>query len=90
MPRVKFTSALKRFYPELKELSLEAKTVKSTVDQLEDHYPGLKNYLIEENGTLREHVNIYVGNELIVDRKGLSDEVQDKDEVYFFQALSGG
>lgn len=90
MPKVKFTSALKRFYPDLKEVSTYSSSIKETLSQVEVHYPGIKDYLIDQSGELREHVNIYIGNELIKDRKMLSDEVKENDEVFFFQAISGG
>ncbi len=90
MPKAKFTSALKRFYPDLRDVNIYSGTVKETLSQVEVQYPGIKDYLIDQNGELREHVNVYIGKELIKDRKQLSDTVSENDEVYFFQAISGG
>ena len=39
---------------------------------------------------LREHVNIYINDELIVDRQQLSDEVNPGDQLYILPAVSGG
>ena len=90
MPKIKFTSALKRFFPSLTELDVPAKTVKETLDQLERTHPGILTYLTEENGQLRKHVNIFVRGELIQDRITLNDAVNNQDELIIFQALSGG
>ena len=90
MPSVQFTYALKRFFPELKKTQVDATTIAEVVGELEDHYPGLPDYIVEENGALRKHVNIFVGNEMIADRKKLSDRIGDDDEVFVMQALSGG
>lgn len=90
MARVKFTSALKRFFPELKEIQVKASTVREVVNQLEHHYPGLENYLVDDAGRLRQHVNIFVQEALVHDRVQLSDAVQPQDEIMIFQALSGG
>jgi hypothetical protein len=39
---------------------------------------------------LRTHVNIFVGKQMIRDRKGLTDAVKTDDEVHILQSLSGG
>ena len=57
---------------------------------LDRQYPGLADYIVHENGTLRQHVNIFVGDRLLADRQQLSDSLQDVDAVSIMQALSGG
>ena len=90
MPQVSFTSALKRFFPDLNEVEVEAGTVLELLEQLEKRHPGLRDYLVDERGRLRKHVNIYIGEDLVEDREGLSDPVGASDQVLIFQALSGG
>lgn len=90
MPQVSFTSALKRFFPDLDEVEVEAGTVVELLEQLEKRHPGLKDYLVDERGRLRKHVNIYIGEDLVEDRERLSDPVRASDQVLIFQALSGG
>ncbi len=90
MAHVKFTQALRRFYPDLKPLHLEGSTIAEIVQGLEDKYPGLKDYIVDEHGQLRKHVNIFIQNSLIKDRTHLQDKITDQDEIYIMQALSGG
>ncbi len=90
MAQVRFTSALQRFYPNLKTLDLDATNIAELLEQIEAIYPGLTDYLVDESGTLRKHVNIYIGEDLIDDRTDLSDALKPQDEVLIFQALSGG
>ena len=90
MPIIKFTTALKRFYPNLKELEIASGTVAELVEIINDTYPGIKDYIVDEQGQLRKHVNIFIGNELIEDREQLKDIVKENDELLIFQALSGG
>ena len=90
MPEIAFTNALKRFFPTLMRKKVMAATVKEAIDGLEIDYPGLKQYLLTEHGSLRHHVNIFIGDELIQDRETLSDALKDSDEIYVMQALSGG
>ena len=88
--RVHFTPALKRFVPDLHSIEVQGSTVADVIQNVAAVYPGLTDYLIEENGALRKHVNIFINDTFIRDRKTLSDAVQDKDDVYIIQALSGG
>ncbi len=90
MARVKFTSALNRFFPSLSELEIEGTTVREALNNIEQTHPGILHYLLEENGRLRKHVNIFVRGELIKDRMNLNDAIQSQDELLIFQALSGG
>ena len=90
MAIVKFTRALKRFYPSLDTVELEAGDVKTVVDDINIQYEGLKDYIVDEQGILRKHVNIFVDGEMIQDREQLSDRLSPNSEVYIMQALSGG
>jgi molybdopterin synthase sulfur carrier subunit len=91
MPKISFTSALKRFFPDLdEEVQLPGNKVFEVLDNLEKKYPGIADYLIDEEGRLRKHINIFVDGQLIQDRQALSDELKEEDELLIFQALSGG
>ena len=90
MATVKFTYALKRFFPDLKETLIDSNNLPELMDALEKKYPGFRSYILDERGRLRKHVNIFVDNELIEDRDKLSDAVKEDSEVYIMQALSGG
>ncbi len=90
MATVRFTYALKRFFPDLKEESINASTVSELLDVLESNYTGLKGYVVDERGRLRKHVNIYINNTHVKDEDALSDRLTDGCAVYIMQALSGG
>ena len=90
MVKVTFTSALKQFFPDLSAQELEGASIKEVIMSIESIYPGMQDYLLEEDGSLRRHVNIFVRGEMMVDRHRLSDTLTDGDEVLIFQALSGG
>ena len=90
LPHVRFTSALSRFFPDLRDESFAAETVSELVLAVEARHPGLADYLVDEQGALRKHVNVFVGSRMIRDRENLSDPLSDDVEVCIFQALSGG
>jgi molybdopterin converting factor small subunit len=91
MPRVQFTSHLRRFFPDLgQDEEIEATSVAELVVALNDRYPGFADYVVDERGALRQHVNIFVGENLVRDRTRLSDPLDSRSEVFILQALSGG
>lgn len=90
MPNIKFTYALKRFFPGLKELAAAGKSLREVFTEIEKHYPGISSYILDEQGSLRKHVNIFIDGKMISDRKTLSDPFTTGSEIYIMQALSGG
>ncbi|MEM1119559.1 MAG: MoaD/ThiS family protein [Bacteroidota bacterium] len=90
MAKIKFTAALKRFFPNLEEVCVSGKTVAEVLQKTEEKYPGISDYLLDERGAVRQHMNIFVRGELIEDRITLQDKLGDDDEMVIFQALSGG
>ena len=90
MATIKFTYALKKFYPDLDSLEITASDVDEVVYAIDKNYPGIRGYLLDDQGSLRKHVNIFVDGALISDRTTLLDKITEHSEVYIMQALSGG
>lgn len=57
---------------------------------MEQAYPGIQSYILDEQGMLRKHVNIFIDGRMITDRNALSDAFTKDSEIYIMQALSGG
>lgn len=89
---VELTRHLFRFFPTLegKALVVEAETVAEVVSEIEKLAPGFAFYVCDERGRLRQHVNIFVGDQRVADRRALTDRVEPDSCVYILQALSGG
>lgn len=90
MPTVKFTYALNRFFPGLQHTPARGATLAAVLEEMEALYPGVRSYVLDEQGKLRQHVNIFIDGTLIRDRHTLSDPFSDNSEIYIMQALSGG
>jgi sulfur-carrier protein len=92
MPKVELTRHLYRFFPHLQgqELVVEASTVAEVVRALEAIAPGFAFYICDERGRLRTHVNVFIGDERIVDRERLTDRLEPNARVFILQALRGG
>lgn len=89
MATVRFTPALQRFL-RLPEARVEAATVGEALAALFATTPALRGYVLDDQGALRRHVNIYIGGEPVRDRGRLTDPVGPNDEIYVLQALTGG
>ena len=90
MAFVSFTRHLQRFFPSLEACDVPAATMRELIDELERRHPGLANYLVDETGRLRRHVNVFVGEEPVRDRAQLGDAIGPDARVFILQALSGG
>lgn len=90
MPVVKFTRALSRFYPDLDQMELSVENLPGLLLKLDEKFPGLKDYIVDEQGALRKHVNIFIDGSLIKDRESLGDTFSNESEIFIMQALSGG
>lgn len=92
MARVQLTRHLHEFFPQLtgQVLQVDAATVADAIAEVEKRAPGFAFYICDELGRLRQHVNIFVGDERIRDRQRLSDTLAPDAHVMIMQALSGG
>ena len=84
-----FTRNLQR-HVECPPVTVDAGTVSDALDRVFAEVPQLKGYVVDEQGSLRKHMVIFVDGEQITDRRDLTDAVPPDGEVYVMQALSGG
>jgi len=68
----------------------DASSVRAALDLVFAVNPLLRSYVVDEQGRLRKHINVYVNDRMVNDRIALSDAVASSDEIFVFQALSGG
>lgn len=92
MPSVEMTQHLYRFFPQLKDriITLPACSVTEILQAINEIAPGFTDYVLDEHGALRRHVNISINDNMVVDKIKLSDRIPEDGTVYIFQALSGG
>ena len=92
MAKVELTKHLHQFFPLLagKDLVVEAATVADVIKALDAMAPGIAFYVCDERGRLRQHVNVFIEQEPVIDRRDLSDRVEPGSRVFIMQALSGG
>lgn len=90
MLTVHFTPHLRRFFPLPEAVEVAAATLPEMVARLEDRWPGLAFYLVDDQGALRQHVAIWVDGRRLVERARFADPLPEGAVVHVMQALSGG
>jgi sulfur-carrier protein len=89
MARVAFTANLQR-HLDAPVQSASGDCVRAVLDQVFAAHPRLRSYILDDQGRVRRHVSVYINADHITDRDRLTDPVNDHDEIFIFQALSGG
>lgn len=65
-------------------------TVAAVIEALEAQFPGFRGELLNEDGQLRQFVNIYVNDEDIRFLDRLNTALADGDRMAILPALAGG
>jgi sulfur-carrier protein len=65
-------------------------TVADALESLWQRHPGLRDRILDEQGAVRQHINIFVGDEAIRFADGLSTRVTNSAEILIVPAVSGG
>ena len=86
MPVVCLREPLKRLAGNQSELALAGSTVGEVLRELEREHPGTSGWLLDERGTLRPHINVFVNGEL----GGQDAQVGADDRLHVLPAISGG
>ena len=86
---VHFTANIAR-HVECSTKIVEASTVAEALAAVFEQNPRLRGYVVDEQGAVRKHMNVFVDGLQIRDRVGLRDAVTPTSEIYVIQALSGG
>ena len=72
------------------EIATAPKTLADALAALWLVYPGLRHRVATEQGEIREHINIFIGNDDIRFTGGLASPVPIEAEISIVPAISGG
>ena len=88
---VHLSGHLKPFSDGKVEVSLpgEFATVGAALDSLWKQHTALRDRVLNEQGDIRQHVNIFVGSHNVKRLKGLQTPIKTN-EIHIFNAVSGG
>lgn len=87
---VRIPTPLRRVTNGADRVAVEGDTLGQLIDSLESQYPGIKGRLCDEDGELRNFVNVYVNGEDVRFMQGLGTATKSGDEVSIVPAVAGG
>lgn len=87
---MKIPTPLRRFTQEESRVELEAVHVGEALEQLFQQYPDIRSQLVDEQGKLRNFVNIFYDKIDIRQLQGLDTILQEDSELRIVPAIAGG
>jgi molybdopterin synthase sulfur carrier subunit len=65
-------------------------TIAEAFEMLGRGYPGIRQRVLDDQGNLRRHVNVFIDGENVRFAQGAATEVTHASEVRVYPAMSGG
>ena len=85
--QVRIPTPLRSYTGGAKVAEADGATVDEVLVDLDRQFPGLRFRVVDEQGRLRQHMNVFVGQESVRD---LDTAIDGQEEITLMQALSGG
>jgi sulfur-carrier protein len=85
--KVRIPTPLRSYTAEATHVVADGETLNELLADLDHQFPGIRFRVVDEQGHLRQHMRIFVNNDLVRD---LATLVSEADEITLMQALSGG
>lgn len=86
VPTVVLPTPLLRHTGGPERIVIEGKTAREALEALELREPKLRGWVLDERGTLRQHVSLFVNDS----SAGLDHSLGEADELFIVHAISGG
>jgi sulfur-carrier protein len=72
------------------EVPVQGQTVSAVLDGLLASYPALRPHLLDNQGQLRPYVNLFLGEDNIMENQGLQTAVRENDRILLIPSIAGG
>ena len=87
---VKVPTQLRTLTDGAPEVTASGSTIADVVSDLESRHPGFGERLLDDSGSLRRFVNLYLDDEDVRFLKGLETEVREGARLSIIPAVAGG
>lgn len=85
--KVHIPSPLRSYTAQAAHVDAAGTTIDEVLRDLDRQFPGLRFRVVDEQGRLRRHMRVFLGDEVVRD---LATPVTEADDLTLMQALSGG
>ena len=90
MPTVYLPAPLRRLTGGVSRVHVPPGTVADALSAPDEHFPGIRAQLCDENGSVRAFINVFVNGSEIRTLQGQQTPVGEEDEVSIVPAMAGG
>jgi molybdopterin synthase sulfur carrier subunit len=90
MPTVRFPAMMKYYLNNQAEFFVPASTVNELVDQVIEQYHSVKFHLVDSEGRLRKHFNVFINGIHIRDLNGMDTVLNEADKIILMASAAGG
>jgi molybdopterin converting factor small subunit len=87
---VRVPTILRTYTGGASEVTAEGEDLAAVLDDLEARYAGIRARIVDETGSLRRFVNVYVGNDDVRFLDGLGTKTPEGTKVSVIPAVAGG
>lgn len=88
--KVRIPTPLQKLTQNQGEVEVSGSNVKEVLASLEKNFPGIKDRLYDDKGSLRRFINFYVNDEDIRFLQGDTTALKEGDELSIVPAIAGG
>ena len=90
MPVVRFPNVMKFYVDNQSEFFVSGSSVNELIESVVERYPPVKFHLLDAEGKLRRHFNIFVNGVHIRDLNGMETQLDENDRVILMASAAGG
>ena len=90
MPTIRIPTPLRKLTNNEEVVTSTGATLGAVLDELNNTYPGLGERILDEQGTIRRFVNIFVNDEDVRFLQEKETPVTENDEISIVPAIAGG
>ena len=90
MPIVRFPNVMKFYVDNQSEFPVSGATVAEILEKVVQQYPSVKFHLLDGEGKLRRHFNIFVNGVHVRELNGMDTPLKEDDKVILMASAAGG
>ena len=87
---VRLPGYLQQFAGGDEQIKADGETVREVLESVRRRRPGITARVLTEQGEIRQHINVFVGERNCRFEQGLDTRVADGEEILVLAAVSGG
>ena len=90
MAIIRLPTPLRSYANGQSEIAVEGSNVSQAIDSLVIRYPALRAHLLDGSGHLRPYVNLFIGENNVMDIEGMQTSLADGDRILLIPSIAGG